>query len=289
MQSKYKIGLLRGNLVAGALMMALLALTAGSLPDRMLLWLATAWLTTTAVLLEFSHRRPPLVPWQLLPGLLLLALLWTAPERHLIWLWVWAALLMLPQPGWMMGLTALFAVASWGALIEYSRLEEAMLSGLVLAGLMLLGASRALELRSLRGQGRHRMRLVPGLRFWSRDQLERDLARERLRVQREGIHGELLLLRLPSRRLWSLGQRLCHFTRSFENCYRLDRRTLALLLLDRDAGQAELRRARLLESLEPPLRLRATALPCIESLTEELRCLGRQERAVTVTEGDAHD
>jgi hypothetical protein len=289
MQSKYKINLLRGNLVAGALMLALLAITAGSLPDRMLLWLATAWLGTTAVLLEFSHRRPPLVPWQLLPGPLLLALLWTAPERHLMWLWVWAVLLMLPQPGWMLGLTALLAVGSWGALIEYSRLEEAMLSGLVLAGLMLMGASRALELRSLRGQGRHRMRLVPGLRFWSRDQLERDLARERLRVQREGIHGELLLLRLPSRRLWSLARRLCRLTRSFENCYRLDRRTLALLLLDRDADQARLRRARLLETLELPFRLRATALPCTTSLTEELRQLGRQESAVTVTEDEAHD
>ena len=83
MQSKYKIGLLRGNLLAAALLLALLAPAAPTLPEALLLWLATGWLGVTAVLLEFSHRRPAMVPWQLLPSLLLAALLWASSILHI--------------------------------------------------------------------------------------------------------------------------------------------------------------------------------------------------------------
>src|SRR5690554_7773179 len=70
MQSKYKVGLLRLNLLLAALLPALLAPASASLTEALLLWLAAGWLAVSALLVEFSHRRPALVPWQLLPTLL---------------------------------------------------------------------------------------------------------------------------------------------------------------------------------------------------------------------------
>ncbi|MCH4563782.1 hypothetical protein MKP05_11640 [Halomonas sp. EGI 63088] len=289
MQSKYKIGLLRGNLLAAALLLALLAPAAPTLPEALLLWLATGWLGVTAALLEFSHRRPAMVPWQLLPSLLLAALLWVAPERYLIWLWAWAVLIMLPQPAWMTGLNVLLAGLTWWSLQDRMSLEQAALSGLVLAGLLLLGLVRSRELQPLRGPARRRMRLIPGLRLWPRSQLSHDLVRERVRARREGVHAELLLLRTSPGQLWPLARRLCRFTRSFENCYRLDRRTLATLLLSRDAEQAEQRRDRLLQALDTPARLRVAALPRVESLDDECRALERQHSPMTVIRELEHD
>lgn len=76
MQTKYKSVLLRGNLLIAAVLMALLAAYTPTLTDTLLIWLAAAWLTITALLLTFDHRRPATLPWQLLPSLLLAALLW---------------------------------------------------------------------------------------------------------------------------------------------------------------------------------------------------------------------
>ena len=109
MQSKYKVGLLRLNLLLAALQPALLAPASASLTEALLLWLAAGCLAVSALLVEFSHRRPALVPWQLLPSLLLTALLLTAPERFPLWLWAWAGLVMLPQPAWMSALNLLLA------------------------------------------------------------------------------------------------------------------------------------------------------------------------------------
>ncbi|MFY0990357.1 hypothetical protein [Halomonas sp. C05BenzN] len=289
MQSKYKVGLLRANLLAAALLLALLAPAAPSLPEALLLWLATAWLGVTATLLEFSHRRPSTVPWQLLPSLLLAALLWVAPERHLVWLWAWAVLIMLPQPAWMAGLNALLAGLTWWSLIDRMGPEQAVLSGLVLAGLLFLGLLRGRDLQPLRGSARRRMRLIPGLSLWPRDQLSHDLVRERARAQREGVHAELLILQTSRNRLWQLARRLCRLTRSFENCYYLDRRTLATLLLSRDPDQAERRRDQLLEALGTPDRLRASTLSRVESLGDECRALERQHTPVTVIREPEHD
>ncbi|QTF91459.1 MAG: hypothetical protein J5F18_13505, partial [Halomonas sp. BM-2019] len=104
MQSKYKVGLLRFNLLLAALLPALMAPGSHTLTETLLLWLTAGWLAVTAALVEFSHRRPAVVPWQLLPGLLLTALLLSAPERFPLWLWAWAALVMLPQPAWVTAL-----------------------------------------------------------------------------------------------------------------------------------------------------------------------------------------
>ncbi|MFW6346851.1 MAG: hypothetical protein ACOC0M_11065 [Halomonas sp.] len=284
----YKVGLLRLNLLVAALLPALMAPAAASLTEAMLLWLAAGWLAVTAALVEFSHRRPALVPWQLLPSLLLAALLWSAPERYPLWLWAWAALIMLPQPTWMALLNALLAGLTWAWLARTIPPEHAAVSGLLLAGTMLLGLARARDLQPLRGLARRRLHLIPGLRLWPRAQLARDLIRERARAQRDGVHCELLLMRTSRQNLWPRAQCLCALTRSFEHCYRIDARTLGALLLSRDPIQAEERRQALLDALGPCPRLRATPLCRITSLDEECRALLRQPEPIAVVHEVEH-
>lgn len=276
MQTKYKVGLLRGNLLIAAMLLALLAIATTTLTEALLLWLAATWLAVTALLLAFNHRRPATVPWQLLPGLLLAALLWVDPERHVTWLWAWAVLLMLPQPRWILLLEALLALATWWSLRELLGLEQWALAGLLLTALMLLGLSRALDLRALRQSTLHRARLVPGLPLWPGDRLVQDLALEQGRSRREGVHAELLLLHTPRYRCWSLAQRLCRLTHSFEPCYRLDPQTLAVILTSRDRREAEARRETLWRHLEARGPARAIALADLVSLEDERQALARQ-------------
>lgn len=282
MQNKYKIQLLRGYLLLAGLGMAWLARTAPSLPEAMLLGLASGWLCITAIMLDFSHRRPVMVPWQLLPSLLLAALIWVAPERYQIWLWAWALLIMLLQPPWMIGLNALLAGMTWWSLAAGEHLPLTILTGVLLAGMMTLGLARHLELKGLRALSRHRVQLIPGLHLWSSNRLIQDLPMERARAQREGVHAELVLVRTSLLDLWPLAQRLCQFSRSFENCYRLDRRTLALILIDRDADQAEQRRQDLLTMLGDVRRFRSSTLLRIESLGDEIHAMNHQHAPVTV-------
>ncbi len=289
MQSKYKVGLLRGNLILAALLPALMAPTAPDVSEALLLWLAAGWLGITALLVEFSHRRPALVPWQLLPSLLLAALLWIGPERHPLWLWAWAALIMLPQPTWMVVMNVLLAGLSWSWVARQLPPEQALVAGLVLALLLVLGLSRSHALTPLHDQARRRVSLVPGLRLWTGNQLGTDLPREHSRVRRDGNHCELLLIRTRRRHFWPVAQRLCQLTRSFEHCYRLDGRTLATLLLSRDLDQAEQRREALLERLTPVVRLRAVPLEHLDSLVDECRALDRQATPVTIARRPADD
>ncbi|MCG6656393.1 hypothetical protein HOP52_01190 [Halomonas campisalis] len=282
MQSKYKVGRMRLNLLAAALLLAILAYRSELASSALLLWLAVAWLTVTAALLEFSHRRPASLPWQLLPSLLLASLLWTDPHRHALWIWVWPALLMLPQPGWMLGLSVALAGLTWWSLYDLWGFEQALLSGLVLLTLMLLGMAHNREFQPLRLAARQRARLIPGLALWSAQQLSADLQRERARCQREGVHGELLLLRTPRHLLWSSAQELCRQTHDFENCYRLDHHTLAALLLSRDREQAAGRRQALLERLRAPAKARFVSLNAVGRLDEQLHRLEHQSRSLDI-------
>lgn len=282
MQTKYKSVLLRGNLLIAAGLMALLAVYTPTLTDTLLIWLAAAWLAITALLLTFDHRRPATLPWQLLPSLLLAALLWGEPGRHVTWLWAWAMLLMLPQPRWVLLLGSLLALATWWPLRDLLGLEQWVLSGLLLAALMLLGLSRALDLRARRQRALRRARLVPGLPLWPGERLPGDLALERKRSRREGVHAELLLLHAPRHRCWRLAQRLCRLTHGFEHCYRLDATTLAALLTSRDPDQAEERRALLWRSLEARGPARAVPLRALASLEDERRALARQPAGLEV-------
>lgn len=288
MQTKYKSGLLRGNLLIAAVLMALLAATSPILTDTLLMCLAAAWLATTALLMAFNHRRPALVPWQLLPSLLLAALLWVEPGRHVTWLWAWAILLALPQPRWILPLQLPLALATWWPLRDLLGLEQWALTGLVLAALMLLGFSRALDLRALRESALERARLVPGLPLWPGNRLQGDLALERRRCLREGVHAELLLLHAPRHRCWSLAQRLCRLTHGFEPCYRLDPTTLAALLTSRNRREADERRELLWYHLETRGPARAIPLAGLASLDDERQALARQPAGLQVTGGPSH-
>ncbi|MDZ7852501.1 MAG: hypothetical protein U5L98_07595 [Halomonas sp.] len=282
MQTKYKVGLLRVNLLVAAMLLVFLAIATTHLTEAMLLWLAATWLAVTALLLAFNHRRPATVPWQLLPGLLLASLLWVDPERHVTWLWAWAVLLMLPQPRWILLLEALLALATWWPLRELLGFEQWVLTGLLLAALMLLGLSRALDLRSLRQRTLHRARLVPGLSLWPGDCLAHDLALERNRSNHEGAHAELLLIHTSRHRCWSLAQRLCRLTHRFEPCYRLDPQTLATILISRHHREARARRDMVLHNLEATGPARAIALPGLTSLEDERQALARQATGLQV-------
>ncbi|MDR5867080.1 hypothetical protein [Halomonas koreensis] len=284
----YKVGLMRANLLVAAGLTGYLASTAATLQDALLLGLAALWLAVTATQVEFSHRHPATIPWQLLPGLLLAALLWVTPARHLTWFWAWAVLLMLPQPRWMLGLTAVLAAASWWQLLELLGPEQWALAGLLLAGLMLLGLSRSLALQAMRRRIRHRARLIPGLPLWPGQQLPQDVQRERQRACLERVHVELLLLRTSRWRLWSLAERLCALTRAFEHCYRLDRRTLGVLLISPDAQGAAARRQALLDALGDRARARVVALPRLGSVSRERRALARQAQPLEIKEVADH-
>ncbi|MBZ0329136.1 hypothetical protein KZO25_02255 [Halomonas sp. ANAO-440] len=288
MQSKYKVGLMRLNLLVAALLLALLAYRTELFASALLLWLAVAWLTVTASLLEFSHRRPATVPWQLLPGLLLAGLLWTDPERHALWIWGWPALLMLPQPRWMLGLTFILAGLTWWSLIGVLGFEQSLFSGLLLLTLMLLGLARNLQLQPQRLASRQRVRLAPGLPLWTAHQLATDLRRERARCRREGVHGELLLLGTSRHQLWPLAQDLCRQTHDFETCYRLNQRTLAALLLSRDQEQARSRRKALLDGLRAPVKARFTTLEVAGSLDEQLARFEQQQNALAIDPEPSH-
>ncbi|SEM95963.1 hypothetical protein [Halomonas caseinilytica] len=280
----YKTGLLRINLLVAAILIALRAITADVAVDAALLWAMTAWLAVTAMRLTLRHRRFTATLWQLLPGLLLAALLWTTPERHVTWLWAWAILLMWPQPPWMLVLHGVLAAVTWYAQHDVLRDEPWWLVGLLLAGLMVLGLSRSRALQAWRFAARHRASLIAGWPLWPRAQLERDLDRERRRATRESVHAELLLLRLPPRRLFPLAGRLRHHLQRFENCYRLDRGTLGILLISRDAEQSAQRRQRLLDALEPQVKARAIPLPYLVSLTTEQHALSRQSPPLWIKE-----
>lgn len=248
MQSKYKIRLLRANLLAAAVALALW--TPATPPAAaFVLWLSVGWLLITALLLDFSHRRSRGLPWQVVPGVLLLGLIAAAPERHGMLIWAWAAMLMLPQTSWV-------AAFNLSAALVSSVMVAPQLSGpafiLLLCCLTVLGLlalSRAQQLIDMNGSIRQRLRLIPGLNLWAGEQLLRDIPREQTRCEREGVHAEVFILHVKRHQLWPSAQKLCELTYDFENVYRLNSTTLSTLLLSRTPKEAAQRRSLLLAAL----------------------------------------
>ena len=248
MQSKYKIRLLRANLLAAAIVLALW--TPATPPAAALvLWLSVGWLCITALMLDFSHRRSRGLPWQLVPGALLVALIAAAPERHSILIWACAAMLMLPQNNWVAAFNLSAALVS--SVMVAPQLEKPefilLLSCLLVLGLLAL--SRAQQLIDMNGSIRQRLRLIPGLNLWAGEQLLRDITREQTRCEREGIHAEVFILHVKRHQLWPAAQKLCELTHDFENVYRLSSTTLVTLILARSPKEAAQRRSLLLADL----------------------------------------
>ncbi|MBT2772494.1 hypothetical protein J7J47_09635 [Halomonas sp. ISL-60] len=248
MQSKYKIRLLRANLLAAAV--ALAFWTPATPPAAALvLWLSVGWLFITALMLDFSHRHSRGLPWQMVPGALLLSLIAAAPERHGILIWAWAAMLMLPQKNWV-------AAFNLSAGLISSVMVAPLLNGptfiLLICALLVLGLlalSRAQQLIDMNGSIRQRLRLIPGLNLWAGEQLLRDISREQTRCEREGVHAELFILHVKRHQLWPTAQKLCELTYDFENVYRLSSTTLVTLILARSPKEALRRRSLLLADL----------------------------------------
>ncbi|HSP31480.1 MAG TPA: hypothetical protein VLO13_05660 [Halomonas sp.] len=248
MQSKYKIHLLRANLLAAAVALALW--TPATPPAAALvLWLSVGWLFITALMLDFSHRRSRGLPWQVVPGALLVSLIAAAPERHGILIWAWAAMLMLPQSSWV-------AAFNLSAALISSVMMAPQLDGpafiLLLCSLLVLGLlalSRAQQLIDMNGSIRQRLRLIPGLNLWAGEQLLRDITREQTRCEREGIHAEVFILHVKRHQLWPIAQKMCELTYDFENVYRLNSTTLVTLMLSRSPKEAAHRRSLLLAAL----------------------------------------
>lgn len=280
----YKVNGFRLILLIGSLLSAIMALRIDIGAATPLLWLLSVWLLASALLLQLGYRWPAQLPWQLVPSLLLASLLWLAPEPFAAWLWAFVILMMLPQPHWMMALNALLAGISWWQVSIELDTTQASLSGLLLAALLLVGTAHALQLRPLWHRVSQRQRLIPGVRLWSAARLEQAMARERARSERDPLHVELLLIRIPSHLCWSAARHLTEASRGFEPCYRLDRRTLVVMLVGKSAHVVHDRCSALLASLDQhgtPYRARTLPLSESDRLDEARTTLTQQrERLV---------
>lgn len=248
MQSKYKIRLLRANLLAAAVALALWT-PATNPTTALVLWLSVGWLLITALMLDFSHRRSRGRPWQALPGALLVGLIAAAPERHGILIWAWAAMLMLPQKSWVVAFNLSAALVCAVIVAPVLSTPEFLLLLCSMLILGLLALSRAQQLIDINGSIRQRLRLIPALNLWAGEQLLRDITREQTRCEREGIHGQVFILHVKRHQLWPTAHKLCEVTYDFENVYRLNGTTLVTLMLSRSPEEAAERRSLLLESL----------------------------------------
>ncbi|QJQ94095.1 MULTISPECIES: hypothetical protein [Halomonadaceae] len=278
----YKVGSFRLALLIGAALLAIMMLYVASEVTRPLLMVAVLWLVITAALFHMSYRWPARTPWQMVPSLLLAGLLWADPQGFSIWLWAFPLLMMLPQPGWMILLNVILGGFGWWQIQGSLELEQAALAGLILTALMVLGLARAMLLRPLWQDMGRRLRLIPGMRLWSARQLNLDLSRESGRSDREEAHSELLLLRTSRQRCWAMARQLGNTTERYESCYRLDRSTLAVLLLSPDPRHAAERRSAILGALQGPLKARAVSLAQSFSLAAQCRALDHQREPLVV-------
>lgn len=287
MRNKYKVGLFKLNLFAAAALLALCAATSARALDTTLLGLAALWLGITGIVIEFSHRRHAYRAWLVVASVLLAALVMLSPDANGAWLWAWPFLLILPQPQWMLILNASLAGISWWSLITQMSLHHWGLAGALLLCLCFLAIGRALPGGHSQRLMRRRARLAPGLPLWSASQLERDLARENSRATRDGVHAELVVIQIHGRSLWRVAQAICTRIKRFENAYRLNGRTVAVMLTSRDAVQARQRRQELLEDIAVPITVRTVSIANLDNLPMVLAALDKQCPVTQVVEDDA--
>lgn len=208
-----------------------------------------------------------------MPGTLLIGLIAAAPERHALLIWAWCALFMLPQIHWVAAFNISGALLSWVLLAPQLSTPAWGLMLATLCLLCLLAVSRARQFIHINGAILQRLRLIPGVNLWAQEQLLRDLQREQLRCERDGLYGELVVLHVKRRQLWPFAQTLCRLTYRFEHAYRLDATTLATLLLSRSAQEAAQRRQRLLDALPASVDSQYASLDALEHLLTDIEHL----------------
>lgn len=248
MRNKYKVNMLRANLLAAAVGLALFT-PESTLDALVVVWVAVGWLFTTALLLDFSHRRTINIPWQLIPGALIAALLATMPENSSMLVWAWVTVFMLPQSNYVVALNALLAAISLFLLAPYLPFPDQWLMFAALLMMCVLSVARARQLNTINSAIRQRARLVPGMRIWAKEQLTRDISREQTRCKREGIHAELIIFQVKRHQLWHTAHQLCHTIYQFENVYRLNNRMLATLTLSCSTSEGLKRRQHLIQAV----------------------------------------
>lgn len=283
MESKFKDGLYRLTQLSAAAMLLMLTLAPQDSASRILLVACALGLAVAAL----GQRQIAALPNAIVPALLavmLSLLLWASPEQHAMWLWGWAAILALPQRGWLLAVHAVLAALCWWRVQGAIDIQQSLLAGLLLIALMLLGLAHGLGLKGSWQEVSHRAFPAPGMPLWAMTQLNHDLPLEIARCTREGSHGELLLLRSPNAHQPTLAGALASATRSFENCYWIDRHTLGVLLISHDIDEARRRREVLLEALPPPRKARFIVLAPALSLPTQLSAMARQEQAVVTLE-----
>lgn len=258
MQSKHKVRLLRANLLAAAVVLALWTPAAPPVA-ALILWLSVGWLFATALLLTTGYRRSAGLPWQLLPGLLLVGLIAAAPQRHALLIWAWCGLFMLPQARWITAFNISGTLLSAVLLAPHLNLPALATLLVTLSLLSLVSRSRARQFSVIHSTLRQRQRLIPGTNLQAPEQLPDDVRCEQVRCRRDDLHGELLLLTLERRQRRPFALALCRLTYRFESVYRLNATTLAVMLLSRSAREAEQRRTRLLGAL--PARVESRRVP----------------------------
>lgn len=283
MESKFKERLYRFILLSTAGLILALAMLPQDAGSRLVLGAGGLGLALATL---GAHRLPALpdTPAPVLLALMLTLLLWLDPQRHAIWLWGWGVVLVLPQPRWLLLIYVLLAAASWRQVAQVTSPEQTLLTGLLLAALLLLGLARGLGVQMLWQSLSSRARLVSNTMLWSSQQLTHDLPLETTRCRREGSHGELLLLRCPSMHQAALASALTAATRSYESCYQIDGQTLAVLLIHHDLSEARQRREAILATLPFPVQARFVTLVPTLALNTQLAALSRQERPVVVLE-----
>lgn len=283
MESKFKERLYRLALLFTAALALAMAMAPQDSASRVALISCALGLGIAALGYQRLPKLPDIVAPVLL-ALLLTLMLWLDPERHALWLWGWAAVLILPQPPLLLLIHALLALSCWWQVYRFIDTEQGLLAGVLLAALMLLGLARSLAAQMRWQEITSRSRLVADMRLWPGPQLGHDLPLETTRCQREGTHGELLLLRGTSIHQPALAGAVLSATHSYEGCYRINGQTLAVLMINRDVNEARQRRDSLLASLPPPFQARFITLDPALSLDAQLLALSRQEHPVIVLE-----
>nr|WP_299242742.1 hypothetical protein [uncultured Halomonas sp.] len=283
MKSNFKDGLYRLTLLFAATVLLVLAATPQDSASRALLSVIGLGLCIVALV----RRRLVVCPGAFSPlllGISLTLFLWLAPERHLPWLWLWAVVLILPQPPWLWLLQGALAVSCWWQVAQGIDTEQGLLALIILMILMMMGFTHSLtELPLQRGLMR-RARLSSKRPLHSERQLAKELPFETTRCIREGSYGELFLLRCSGRDQQAMLDILNAATRSYETCFQLNSRTLATLMVSRDIETGRRRRETLLASLSTSVKVRCATLVPSLLLEPQLKAFDQQQRTIVILE-----
>jgi hypothetical protein len=150
---------------------------------------------------------------------------------------------------------------------------------------MLLAIARSLNELAPRQASTHRRRPISATLLLPGHQLAAELPLEIARCEREGSYGELLLVRCAAKHRHVMIDALTQATRAYEECFQLDDRTFAVLLIHRHFDEARARRQPLLAGLPVLQRARfVTLVPAVTLSAQHKAFLNQTTPIVTLEE-----